>query len=327
MADNGKSLFVFRVGESEIGLRLDIFLTDKDISLSRSQVKRIISDGNVLVNDMIVKSGHRLKEGDTVVLHKAKPKTYHVVPQDIPITTLYEDESIIVVDKPAGMVVHPAAGNYDGTLVNALLFHCQDLTGIGGILRPGIVHRLDKDTSGLMVVAKSDGAHAALTSQFKKRLVKKIYKALVHGNVTEDEGMIEMPIGRHPKHRKKMSVHSKKGKVSVTRWSVVHRFGIVTLLDVAIETGRTHQIRVHLHSKGYPVVGDSVYGNSRKKINEIKQEVPRNILKTIKRQALHSSLIGFYHPVTQEYMELASPLPEDMASVCRRMHEYGQTGK
>jgi 23S rRNA pseudouridine1911/1915/1917 synthase len=322
MMHQEKEKIEFTVSESEVGSRLDVFLSQKDISASRSQIKRMINNGNVQVIGLTVKPGYRLKQGDIVVLHKEEPKACNVTPEDISLNVVYEDKSIIVLDKPSGMVVHPAAGNYTGTLVNALLFYCKDLSGIGGYLRPGIVHRLDKFTSGLIVVAKSDSAHAGLAKQFKDHLVKKNYKALVLGDIKGENGVVELPIGRHPKARKKMSVKSKRGKMSVTRWNVIERYGIATLLDVRIETGRTHQIRVHLSTLGYPVVGDSVYGNSKKRVNEIKNDAQRNVLKMIKRQALHASKIGFRHPVTDCYMEFSSPMPEDMASVCEALREY-----
>ncbi len=321
MTHQEKEKIEFTVSENEMGSRLDIFLSQKDISVSRSQIKRMINNGNVRVIGLMVKPGYHLKQGDVIVLHKEEPKTYDVTPENIPLNVVYEDKSIIVVDKPSGMVVHPAAGNYNGTLVNALLFHCKDLSGIGGYLRPGIVHRLDKFTSGLIVVAKSDSAHMELAKQFKNHSVKKIYKALVLGNVKEKKGIIELPIGRHPKDRKKMSTKSKRGKISITRWEVIERYDIATLLDIEIETGRTHQIRVHLSTLGHPVVGDAVYGNSKKRVNEMKDDAQRNALKMIKRQALHAAKIGFYHPVDDGYMEFLSPLPEDMISVCEALRE------
>jgi len=322
MNDQELKMDIYEVAEAEYGLRLDVFLSDKESGFSRSQIKRMIAEGRVRVNDAVVKPSHPVKSGDSVVLTREPPRAYAVTPEDIPIAILYEDESIVVVDKPAGMVVHPAAGNYQGTLVNALLFHCKNLSGIGGVLRPGIVHRLDKGTSGLLVVAKSDYAHSSLSAQFKDRRVRKIYEALVHGDVSEESGVIELPIGRHPKDRKKMTVSRRSGKVSVSRWTVAERFGYVTLLNVAIETGRTHQIRVHLSSQGYPLVGDTVYGGAGKKLREIRDATPRSIVERLKRQALHASGIGFCHPVTGRYMEFSSPLPPDMASVCSDLTEY-----
>ena len=310
----------FKVAGSGSGMRIDTFLSLQDVFVSRSQANRVIHEGHVWVNDSKIKAGHRLREGDTVVYLRQKPKAYDVLPEDIPINIVYEDKSVLVVDKPAGMVVHPAAGNYQGTLVNALMFYCKDLSGIGGVLRPGIVHRLDKWTSGLMVAAKSDEAHIELARQFKNHLIKKLYKALVYGNVKLDEGIIDSPVGRHPVDRKKMSTKNRTGKQAVTRWKVIEWYGVVTLLDIELETGRTHQIRVHLNSLGYPIVGDNVYGSS-KRISAINDVVLLAKLRAMKRQALHSSRIGFFHPINNEYMEFLSPLPDDMASLCGYLRE------
>ena len=318
---SGQEKFEFRVDGSESGMRVDVFLPLQDDSLSRSQVKRVADEGLVWVNESRVKASHKLKEGDTVVFVRQEAKEYDVLPEDIPLNIVYEDESVLVVDKPAGMVVHPAAGNYQGTLVNALLFHCKDLSGIGGVLRPGIVHRLDKNTSGLMVVAKSDKAHRGLAGQFEAHLVKKIYNVLVYGDVEGEEGVIDSPVGRHPVDRKKMSTKSRRGKEAITRWSVVERYGVITLLEVTIETGRTHQIRVHLSASGYAVVGDAVYGSS-KRPNSINDNLLRTKIKAIKRQALHSATIGFSHPISNDYMEFSSPLPDDMDGLCKYLREY-----
>jgi 23S rRNA pseudouridine1911/1915/1917 synthase len=309
----------FFVGEENNGTRLDVFLSMQDNLLTRSQIKRIIEGGCVRLNGKSPKPGARLKDGDTIIVMTVEPGECAIAPENIPLSILYEDDAILLVEKPAGMVVHPAAGNYTGTLVNALLFHCTGLSGIGGIKRPGIVHRLDKNTSGIMVVAKSDRAHIGLSKQFKERRVKKIYQALVHGNVIHDTGMTDLPIGRHIKDRKKISPHTRRGKRAVTRWKVIKRFGMATLLEVSIETGRTHQIRVHLSSEGYPVVGDDIYGGSNKRIHSIRDTMSREILKKMKRQALHASSIGLYHPLTGHYMEFHSPLPTDMADVCDKL--------
>ncbi|MBE9545953.1 MAG: RluA family pseudouridine synthase [Proteobacteria bacterium] len=317
----GQKKFEFRVDGSESGMRVDVFLSLRDVSLSRSQVKRVTDEGFVWVNGSKVKASHKLKEGDTVVFLRQEAKEYDVLPEDIPLNIVYEDKSVLVVDKSAGMVVHPAAGNYQGTLVNALLFHCRDLSGIGGVLRPGIVHRLDKGTSGLMVVTKSDEAHRGLAGQFKDHLVKKIYNVLVYGDVEGEEGVIDLPVGRHPVDRKKMSAESRSGKEAITRWKVVERYGVITLLDAAIETGRTHQIRVHLNASGHPVVGDTVYGSS-KRVNSINDNLLRTKVKAMKRQALHSSRIGFFHPISNDYMEFSSPLPDDMDGLCKYLREY-----
>jgi 23S rRNA pseudouridine1911/1915/1917 synthase len=320
MSQAGKR-FVFEVAEAESGERLDVFLSEQDISLTRSQVKRLADEGKVWVNSLNTKAGYRLRTGDSVVILKEAPREYSLVPEEIPLDILFEDKAIVVVNKPPGMVVHPAAGNYQGTLVHALLFHCKDLSGIGGVLRPGIVHRLDKNTSGLMVVAKSDQAHTGLVKQFKKHLVKKDYRALVHGDV-KAEGVVDLSIGRHPVDGKRMSTKSRRGKEALTRWKVVERYGPATLLDIEIETGRTHQIRVHMNAVGHPVVGDTVYGNSKKRVNSVKDISVRNILKEMGRQALHSRTIGFFHPITEDYMEFSSSLPYDISSVCEKLGEY-----
>lgn len=312
----------FTVSGTGAGMRLDIFLARQGIALSRSQVQRLIEEKRVRVNGGPEKAGFRLRAGDTVDLTQAAPRDYHVRPEDIPLTVVYEDPSIIVVDKPAGMVVHPAAGNFQGTLVNALLHHCGDLSGIGGILRPGIVHRLDKDTSGLIVAAKSDEAHQDLARQFKEHLVRKRYKAFVFGDMEGDEGNIDSPVGRHPSDRKKMSTVSRRGREALTRWHVVARYGILTLLDVEIETGRTHQIRVHLHAAGHPLLGDNVYGHSSKRLQNLQDPLLRSKLRGMKRQALHAERLAFRHPVTRGDLEFVSSLPEDMERVCAYLRDY-----
>lgn len=312
----------FTVSVNESGMRLDVFLARQDIALSRSQAQRLIDEKRVRVNDAIEKPSFKLRAGDTVILAQEAPKDYPVMPEDIPLTIVYEDSSIVVVDKPAGMVVHPAAGHYQGTLVNALLHHCMDLSGIGGFLRPGIVHRLDKDTSGLIVVAKSDSAHQDLAKQFKEHRVGKIYKTFVFGDVDGDKGTIDSPVGRHPVDRKKMSTKSRRGKEALTRWNVVERYGTLTLLDVEIETGRTHQIRVHLHAAGHPLLGDNVYGHSAKRLQRIQDPLLRSKLRGVKRQALHAGRLEFYHPATREHLEFVSPLPDDMERVRVFLKDY-----
>lgn len=315
--------FKFSVTPAEGGERLDVFLSKKGAFVTRSQVKRAIDEGQVQVNGFAVKPGHRLKNGDMILVHKKEPEECDLAPEEIPLDIIYEDAHILVVNKPHGMVVHPAAGNRSGTLVNALLFHCGDLSGIGGVKRPGIVHRLDKNTSGLMVVAKSDEAHIGLAKQFKEHLVKKTYRVLVHGDMKEEGGTIDLPIGRHSVDRKKMSTKSRRGKESLTRWRVEERYSVVTLLSVRIETGRTHQIRVHLNAIGHPVVGDAVYGNSKRTIEMIRDTVQQVVLKKIHRQALHSRELCFGHPVTGNLMEFSSPLPDDMARVCHELRNRG----
>jgi len=314
-------VYEFIIVSNEAGVRLDIFLTGKEIELSRSQIKKLVTDGFVWVNHKNTRGSYRLKFGDIVQISTRDPIVYDVLPQNIPLSILYEDPHLLVLDKPAGMVVHPAAGNYEGTLVNAILYHCKDLSGIGGVLRPGIVHRLDKDTSGLLVVAKSDEAHQGLAGQFKRHEVRKMYKALVYGNPKNDEGVIDTPVGRHTVDRKKMSTTSTRGKEAFTRWQVHERFGVATLLNVDIVTGRTHQIRVHLTALGYPVVGDNVYGSPRR-ANAIANTFLRAALHAMKRQALHAARISFVHPVTLQDFTFSSPLPDDMVNLCCNLREY-----
>jgi 23S rRNA pseudouridine1911/1915/1917 synthase len=313
----------FIVVSHEAELRLDIYLSLKDLGLSRSQIKKSVDDKLVRVNGIHSKVSYRLRSGDIVEIDKREPVACHTLPQDIPLTIVYEDQHILVVDKPAGMVVHPAVGHVQDTMVNAILHHCRNLSGIGGILRPGIVHRLDKGTSGLLVVAKSDEAHQGLAGQFKRHEVRKTYKALAYGNPKEDEGVIDVPVGRHPFDRKKMSTRSRQSKEAITRWRVHERFGMAAMLDVDIVTGRTHQIRVHLSSLGYPVVGDSAYGNP-KRADTVHNTFIRSKLKAMKRQALHAARIGFVHPVTSQDMVFTSPLPNDMAQLADFLRRYSQ---
>jgi 23S rRNA pseudouridine1911/1915/1917 synthase len=313
----------FIVASHEAGLRLDIYLSLKDLGLSRSQVKKSVDDGLVRVNSFHSKVSHRLRPGDIVEIDKREPIACRALPQDLPLAIVYEDQHILVVDKPAGMVVHPAVGHFQDTIVNAILYHCHNLSGIGGVLRPGIVHRLDKGTSGLLVVAKSDEAHQGLAGQFKRHEVKKTYIALVYGNPKEDEGQIDLPVGRHPVDRKKMSTRSRRSKEALTTWKVQERFGVATMLDVDIMTGRTHQIRVHLSALGLPVIGDSVYGNP-KRADAVHDTFVRSKLKTMKRQALHAAKIGFVHPVTCEDMMFSSRLPDDMTALADFLRRHAQ---
>jgi 23S rRNA pseudouridine1911/1915/1917 synthase len=305
----------FTVAPHESKMRLDLFLLGKGLGLSRSRIGKIISEGLVLVDGQTGRAGQRVKSGQQVVITIPAVQPYSVLPEDIPLKIVYEDEAVIIVDKPAGMVVHPAPGHYEGTLVNALLYHCHDLSGIGGILRPGIVHRLDKETSGLLVAAKSDEAHRKLAGQFRRREVKKTYQAVVLGSPGEQEGRIESAVGRHPSDRKRMSTKSKHGRSAVTLWRIRERYGVASLLEVFIETGRTHQIRVHLADIGYPVVGDRVYGRAGR-VNDIRDPALRTLLKRFPRQALHACRISFFHPLTGEKMEFTSGLPDDIEKLC-----------
>lgn len=308
--------FSFTVSPSQNSQRLDVFLTQSEAALSRSRVKCAIEEGDVLVNGKVPKVSQRLKEGDVIVLNQRPLKEAIAAPQDIPVNIVYEDTVIIVVNKPAGMVVHPAPGNAENTLVNALLFHCHDLSGIGGVLRPGIVHRLDKGTSGLIVAAKTDDAHRKLSAQFEKHEVHKIYNALVWGDIKGHSGEIVLPVGRHPANRQKMSTKSKRGKDALTLWKVRERYGVATLLDVEIKTGRTHQIRVHLSDRGYPVIGDTVYGSATNKIRAISDPMLKTSLKALNRQALHAAQLAFNHPLSGERMVFTAEMPQDIATLC-----------
>lgn len=286
------------------GGRIDSFIAEALPELSRTAVQRLIDAGQVTVNDVVPRSSYKVRRGDTVIVRVPPPQPVTLSPEAIPLDILYEDADILVINKAAGMVVHPGAGNFSGTLVNALLAHCDDLQGIGGELRPGIVHRLDKDTSGVLVVAKHDLAIRALQRQFKEREVRKTYIALVIGNLAQDEGVIEAPIGRHRVHRQRMAVIA-EGKPARTRWKVRGRYRdahnrIYTLLDVRLLTGRTHQIRVHFAWLGYPLVGDAVYG-------------PAHSPLSAPRQFLHARALTLLHPTTEERMTFSAPLPEDLA--------------
>ncbi len=305
----------FAVTLEEKGLRLDVFIAGKAPALSRSQVKRIIEEGAVRVNrEPVTKAGTKLRSGDQVIFTVQPAQSWEVTAQDIPLHILYEDHDLLVIDKPTGMVIHPAPGHHEGTLVNAILHHCNDLSGIGGVIRPGIVHRLDKDTSGVLLVAKNDETHRRLSDQFKEHEVKKTYKAFVFGSNMDDEGTITLPVGRHPDDRKKMSTRSSRGKEAVSHWHVVGRYGDVALLDVDIETGRTHQIRVHLSSVGHPVVGDRLYGGTGR-VKSVRDTALRARLAAFPRQALHAWQIGFIHPRQNRVLEFTAPLPEDMQSL------------
>ena len=310
----------FIVAPNEIKMRLDLFLSGKGLGLSRTRIAKIVSEGMVLVDGQIGRAGQKMKSAQQVVIKIPVAEPYAVLPEDIPLKIVYEDEAIIVVDKPAGMVVHPAAGHYTGTLVNALLYHCHDLSGIGGVLRPGIVHRLDKETSGLLVAAKSDEAHLELAGQFRRREVKKTYQAVVFGLPKALEGRIESAVGRHPSDRKKMSTKSKRGRSATTVWRVRERYAVASLLEISIETGRTHQIRVHLADIGYPVVGDHVYGKAGR-INDVRDPVFRLLFKRFSRQALHACRLSFCHPLTGEKMEFFSELPDDIEKLCALLRE------
>jgi 23S rRNA pseudouridine1911/1915/1917 synthase len=299
------------VQSSEEGERIDTFLAKKT-GITRSQTQKFITNGAVSVNGAIVSRNYRLKMNDAIALCVAEKVEEGLVPEPIPVEILYKDEHVIVANKPAGMVVYPAAGHSRGTLMNALAYYCENLAAIGGPLRPGVVHRLDKDTSGVMVIALNDRSYYALTSQFRERTINRMYKALIYGNLKEDEGEISLRIGRSSSDRKKMSTRGKSGKEAHTRWKVLKRLGGSTLIEVKLGTGRTHQIRVHFASIGHPVLGDRTYG---KKI-----EITKKKKIFFPRQMLHAESLGFIHPATGEYLEFTSPLPEDMA---QKVEELG----
>ncbi|HJX34272.1 MAG TPA: RluA family pseudouridine synthase [Desulfatiglandales bacterium] len=297
--------------------RIDAFLASQVKDLTRSRSQSLIREGHVKVNDLSVKVSYRLKTGDHISLFIPPVLPWRLQPEKMDLTIVHEDSSIIVLNKPAGLVIHPAPGHKDGTLVHGLLHHCRDLSGIGGVLRPGIVHRLDKDTSGLIVVAKNDYAHGFLSDQFKKGTVNKRYFALVHGILKGEDGEIDLPISRHPKKRKEMAVMPSKGKRALTLWEKKDEIGdIFTLLSVILKTGRTHQIRIHLSHLGHPVVGDPVYGPKK---NWWETHCPRaiDIASKIKRQMLHAELLGFIHPDSGIYCEFTISLPDDIEQIIK----------
>lgn len=298
----------YKVNEELVGLRLDKAVSIKDKDLSRMAVQRLIEEENILVNGKKTKASYKLNLDDVVTIVKEEPKEVEIVAQDIPLDIVYEDNDILVVNKQKGLVVHPGNGNPDGTLVNAIMNHCKDsLSGIGGEIRPGIVHRIDKDTSGILIIAKNDKAHINISDQIKNHEVKKTYIALVRGIVKENMATIDMPIARSNKDRTKMAV-ARDGKNAVTHIKVLERFKGFTLLEVNIETGRTHQIRVHLSEIGYPIVGDYVYSNGKNPFDVV-------------GQMLHSMKIEFRHPVTNEQMKLEAKLPEYFEKVLETLRK------
>ena len=295
----------------DVGARLDAFLAGK-MEKTRSSVQKLIEEENVRLNGAPAAKNARLREGDRVEAAEPPPEVLDVKPQNIPLDIVYEDQDLLVVNKPKGMVVHPAAGNPDGTLVNALLFHCGDsLSGINGVIRPGIVHRIDKDTSGLLIVAKNDRAHQSLAEQIAVHSFTRIYNAVVYGIVKEEEGTVSAPIGRHPTDRKRMAVLSSGGREAVTHYRVLERFPGFTLVECRLETGRTHQIRVHMAHIGHPVAGDPVYG-------------PKKCITELQGQCLHARVIGFIHPATGEYLEFDSGLPPYFERFLEKLRRSGK---
>ena len=302
----------YLVAPEHKGQRLDIFLSvTAKLDLSRSQIKKLIEDADITVNGRPTEPNYKIKADDQIRVVIPPPRELTIKAQDIRLDIVYEDNDIIVINKPRGMVTHPAPGNYNSTLVNALLYHCDHLASLGAPLRPGIVHRLDKDTSGLIVAAKTDAAYHSLVKQLKERTVEKTYVALVHGVIKKDEGVIEAPIGRHPVNRQKMSVHGKGeegrgAREAYTSFKVIQRFKKYTLVEVKIKTGRTHQIRVHMSYLGYPLVGDPTYGGQKDEFD-------------LKGQLLHAAKLAFIHPTTGERVEFVAELPKAMLEVIKRI--------
>lgn len=296
------------------GMRLDAYLSLKIDKCSRSYIQKLITDSLVTVNGENTKSNYKIKPGDVVCVKKPILQEVEVKPEETKLDIIYEDDFIIVVNKPKGMVVHPAAGNYTGTLVNALMKHCEgSLSDISGAERPGIVHRIDKDTSGILVVAKDNKAHEELSMKLKEHKIKRIYEAVVCGIISEEMGKIDAPIGRHPVDRKKMSVNLKGGRRAVTRFRVLERFKQATYVELELETGRTHQIRVHMSYIGFPLVGDNVYGSKKQKYG-------------IKGQVLHARKLAFNHPITNDYMEFEAPLPDYFEDLLIKLRKEVLTG-
>lgn len=309
---------IYRPEKEQVGERLDSYLASV-AEMTRSAAAKAIEGGLVLVNGAPSQKKYAVKAGDEISFEPSEPEEYDVEPENIPLDIVYEDDMIIVINKPSGMVVHPAPGNYTGTLVNALLYHCKDsLSGVGGVMRPGIVHRIDKDTSGLLVVAKCDKAHVALSEELKYHGITREYRALCIGGFKEDEGTVDYPIGRHPKDRKKMAVVKDGGREAVTHYRVLERFGGISYLALELETGRTHQIRVHMSYKGHPLLGDEVYGASKCRFEERHP-------KLFDGQALHATRLTLTHPETGERMSFDAPLPDNFQKALELLRaEYDQ---
>ncbi len=300
MAD---SRYLFHVTEEYEDERIDKYISVLIDSLSRSFIQKLLKDGHVLVNDQPVKQNFRLKEGDEVAFSLPKAVEPDILPEDIPLDILYEDDDVLVVNKPKGMVVHPAAGHYSHTLVNALMYHCRDsLSGINGVMRPGIVHRIDRDTTGSLLVCKNDAAHISIAAQLKEHSIVRRYRAVVYGVLDQEEGTVDLPVGRDPHDRKRMAAGVKNGKEAVTHYKVLQRFHGYTYIECRLETGRTHQIRVHMEAIGHPLLGDEVY----------RRNMPGNGKPPcqLQGQTLHAMILGFRHPGSGEYIETVAPLPQ-----------------
>ena len=301
--------FTFAAEKEDVGTRIDVFLAENMEDLSRSGVQKLIDEGMITLNGGKTKANYKLREKDVIDVTVPEVKEVEILPEDIPLDILYEDEDVIVVNKPQGMVVHPAPGHTSGTLVNALMFHCgDDLSGINGEKRPGIVHRIDKDTSGVLMIAKNDMAHQSLAAQLAEHSITRKYNAVVYNGFNEDEGTVDQPIGRNPQDRKKMAVTQKHSRHAVTHYRVIERMEKFTLIEAQLETGRTHQIRVHMTYIGHPLLGDPVYGPKKQPIS-------------LEGQALHARVLGFIHPRTGEYMEFEAPLPPHFEALLERLRK------
>lgn len=293
------------ITENEAGIRADVALAQL-LEITRSNMQKLLEEGRAVRGQKVIKSNYRVKAGEEILVNLPEPQPLDVQPEDIPLDIIYEDDDVVVVNKARGMVVHPAAGNYNGTLVNALLYHCKNLSGINGVIRPGIVHRLDKDTSGIMICAKNDSAHLSLSEQIQSKTAQRTYLAVVRGNVKNDSGIIETQIARDKNDRKKMAVVTEGGRQAITEYEVAERFGKYTVVKCRLKTGRTHQIRVHMEYLGYPLVGDPKYS-------------PMKTPFAINGQALHSLTLSFTHPRTGERLTFEAPLPEDMKKILTRL--------
>lgn len=299
----------FLVKKEEHNIRIDKYLSEQIENASRSYLQKLIKAGLVLRSGRAVKANYKVQEGDWICICFPKDEAVDLKPEDIPLDVLYEDEDVLVINKPKGMVVHPAAGHYSGTLVNAVMFHCGgELSSINGVLRPGIVHRIDMDTTGALVVCKNNLSHQSLSEQLQEHSITRKYRAIVWNNIADDEGIVDKPIGRHPTDRKKMSVHSKNGRRAVTHYRVLERFGKFCYIECTLETGRTHQIRVHMASIGHPLLGDVTYG-------------PVKSPWKLQGQCLHAMMLGFVHPSSGEYVEFKAPVPEYFKKILEELRK------
>ncbi len=300
-------VYEFLAGEESKDLRLDVFLKQNIEEISRTYIQKLIKDGYANVNGTVPKTNYKVNSGDKVCLNVPETEEPDIVAQEMPLDIVYEDDDVILINKPKGMVVHPAAGHYTGTLVNGLMHHCKDnLSGINGVLRPGIVHRIDMDTTGILIACKNDVAHQKISEQLKEHSITRRYRALVYGVIKEDEGVVNAPIGRHPIDRKKMAINLKNGKNAITHYQVLERFREYTYIECELETGRTHQIRVHMASLHHPLVGDQVYGPEKNPFH-------------LQGQCLHAMVLGFVHPRTHEYMEFCADLPQYFSELLKKL--------